>query len=201
MQESCDSECVEKIACFADSDGMEANTFLHETIGCAVLDSGCSSSVCGEFWLRTYIDTFSCKDKDSIIYKSSSRYYRFGDGKQVKALKYVQLPLYIGAKKTSILVDVVSVDIPLLFSKSSLSKAKAVMDFNNNLITILGQDIPMLETTSGHCILSLKRPLDLQEPVVKRIFQSTRFDENDTVNNKKKILKVHRQFAHPSACF
>ena len=90
-------------------------TFLQETIGCAVIDSGCCSSVCGQFWLKTYVDTLSCKDRDSIKYRSSQRYYRFGDGKKVKAVNSVELPLFIGAKKTSIIVDVVPGDIPLLF--------------------------------------------------------------------------------------
>ena len=137
------------------------NNFLYETIGCAIIDCGCTYSVCGEFWLSTYLDTLSCKDKDSVKYYSSHKYYRFGVGKKLKALKSVEIPLFIGTKKTSIVVDVVRGDIPLLFSRSSLTKAKAVMDFENNSINMLGQKIPLLDTSSGHCMISLKRPLNL----------------------------------------
>ena len=172
---------------------------MYETIGCAIIDSGCSSSVCGEFWLRTYLDTLSCKDKDSVKYNSSHRYYRFGDGKKLKALKSIEIPLFIGSKRTSIIVDVVRADIPLLFSRSSLNKAKAVIDFNNNLINMFGQDIPLLDTDSGHCMVSLKRPLDYNESSVRRIMQATTFTSDDVTDNKRKILKVHKQFAHPSA--
>lgn len=182
----------------AELDEWSANNFLQETLGYAVLDSGCSSTVCGTLWLKAYVDSLSCADKDSIKHMSSTKYYKFGDGKKLKAIKSVQLPLHIGETKASIIVDVVEAEIPLLFSKSSLQKGRSKMDFETNTIQILDQSLPMLETSSGHYILSLKRPLDFEAHSVKRIFQSTRFDDNDLIGNKKKILKVHKQFAHPA---
>ena len=106
----------------ADFDDLDVDSFISETIGSAIIDCGCSSSVCGELWLKTYKDTLSCKEKESIVYNSSNRWYRFGDGKKVKAIKNIILPLHIGHEKTTISVDVVGVSIPLLFSKTSLSK-------------------------------------------------------------------------------
>ena len=96
-------------------------------------------------------------------------------------------------------MDVVGVEIPLLFSKLSLSKAKAVINFEKNVLNIMGQTLPLQETSSGHILLPLKRPLDPLEPSVKRILYASRFAKDNSAENKKKVLKVHRQFAHPPA--
>ena len=45
--------------------------FLGETLNLAVLESGCTKTVCGEEWLRCYIDTLSEIE------------LKFGDGKSV----------------------------------------------------------------------------------------------------------------------
>ena len=192
------SDIVE-IALLADSDQVDIENFLNETIGSAVIDCGCSASVCGELWLKAYLDSLSCKEKSEVKYYSSSRLFRFGDGNKVKAINNVVIPLHIGCKKTSISVDVVSQHIPLLFSKSSLAKAKAVINFEKSEINILGQNIPLRETTSGHLLLGLKRELDPCEPYARRILVASKFDANNPAENKKKIVKVHRQFAHPPA--
>ena len=115
-----DTSDLVEIALLADSDQIDIENFLNETIGSAVLDCGCSASVCGELWLKAYLDSLSCKEKEEVKYYSSPRSFRFGDGNRVKAMKNVIIPLHIGSIKTSIRVDVVSQNIPLLFSKSSL---------------------------------------------------------------------------------
>lgn len=148
-------------------------------------------------WLQAYIDTLSLKEKDSIKYFSSKRWFRFGDGNRLKALKNVVLPLHIGFEKTTISVDVVTAAIPLLFSKSSLIKAKARIDFEDSSIEIMGQVLPLQETTSGHFLLSLKRPLDPNESSVQRILLATKFDGKDLAEQKRMVLKLHKQFCHP----
>lgn len=55
---------------------------LGETIGAALLDSGCSKTVCGEQWLECFMDTLDANDKKSISYESSQSVYRFGDGRK-----------------------------------------------------------------------------------------------------------------------
>ena len=131
------------ITLLADSDQLDINNFLNETLGSALIDSGCTSSVCGEFWLKAYIDSLSSKEKEEITYHSSNRWFIFGNGRKVKSSKSVTVPLHFGYEKTSIRTDVVSEDIPLLFSKASLTKAKAVIDFENSEINIMGQNLPL----------------------------------------------------------
>ena len=95
------------------------------------------------------------------------------------------------------MVDIIDADIPLLFSKSSLAKAKAVINFDNNEIDILGQRIQLKETSSGHFLLPLNRPMDPSEVSVKRILLANKFDDTNIIENKRKVLKLHKQFCHP----
>ena len=47
-----------------------------------------------------------------------------------------KIPAQIGDTKCSIETEVVDIDLPLLFSKDSLKRAKAVLDMCNNKATM-----------------------------------------------------------------
>ena len=49
----------------ADDDDSR-DRLLGETIGSAIVDSGCSRTVCGDLWLNTYIDSLSQHDRMSV---------------------------------------------------------------------------------------------------------------------------------------
>ena len=50
-----------------------------ETLGCALLDSGCTSNVCGEMWWRSYFDGLGEQDKMKVkIMSSDNKKFRFG---------------------------------------------------------------------------------------------------------------------------
>ena len=105
--DQCDTTATEEIILLGDSDELDLENFMSETIGSAIIDTGCTFTVCGDLWFQTYLDTLSCKEKDTIVYTPSSRWYRFGESNKVKATKNVVLPLHIGDQKTTISVDVV----------------------------------------------------------------------------------------------
>ena len=46
-------------------------TLLGETIGCGLLDSGCSKSVCGKDWLELYKETLSQEEEKLITYHTA----------------------------------------------------------------------------------------------------------------------------------
>ena len=51
----------------ADLDNQEhMSLFLGDTLGMAILDSGCSKTVCGKQWLSIYLDTLSIQDRKSV---------------------------------------------------------------------------------------------------------------------------------------
>ena len=53
---------------------------LSETMGMALLDTGCSKTVCGKQWLSVYLDTLSLQDRRSVKRTDSTNQFRFGDG-------------------------------------------------------------------------------------------------------------------------
>ena len=172
--------------------------FLRETVGHALLDSGCFHTVCGQLWVDLYIESLSCKDKKDVEYLKSSKSFRFGNGKKIEATKKLAIPVYIGDKRMKVMTDVVEADVPLLLSKSSLQRAEAKIDFENNQITILDQILPLSETSGGHYLLSLTREMDSKSDYVQRILFTSPFSEND-MHNEQKVKKLHRQFAHTAA--
>ena len=56
------------------------DNFLCETLSYAILDSGCTKSVCGRVWLQCYFDALIESDKSSVQEQESSSKFKFGDG-------------------------------------------------------------------------------------------------------------------------
>ena len=61
------------------SDSAHTGKLLSETIGCAVLDSGCTRNVCSDKWLDCYIQSLSNEQQSMITYEESNKKFRFGD--------------------------------------------------------------------------------------------------------------------------
>ena len=81
------------------------NQLIHENINYAVLDSACTSTVCGEEWLNLYIEGLTKKSKSEVREYSSQSTFRFGSGKIYKSLKKMSLPVKIAGKDERILTD------------------------------------------------------------------------------------------------
>lgn len=87
--------------------------------------------------------------------------------------------------------DVVNSEIPLLLGKPSMKTAKVKLYIGNDKINIIGKDILVHYTSSGHYSISLQD--DLSASQVKHVVMTTK-----DVDMRKALLKRHRQFAHPS---
>ena len=174
-----------------------------ESFGLAIIDTGCPRTASGKIWLKAYTDSLSLKDRHSITCTASSHKFRFGDGKHYKSEKYVILPIYINGHRYELGVEVVDCDIPLLLSRETLHRANACIDIANDSIQILGESVPMITTTSGHICLRIGRSLNMDNSETKRIMNSILFtsplSDVETVDIRKKVLKLHKQFAHPTA--
>ena len=55
--------------------------FLGETLNCAVLDSGCSKTVCAVAWLECYLETLNNEELEEVTEEESCSSFKFGDGK------------------------------------------------------------------------------------------------------------------------
>ena len=166
------------IILFTHSKPSENKIFEVETEQCAVIDTACTRTVCGEKWLSNYLDKLTEDKKKGVTETVSGKNFRFGDGKIVKSFKLVKLPAKIGVKKCHIEVEVVKSDIPLLLSKFSLKKAGTILNLHNDKAVMFGRSIDLQFTSSGHyCIDILDKSDDLCKPGDKVYYKRPDNDE------------------------
>ena len=171
-----------------------SNQFVMETFNKAVLDSGCSRTVCGKDWLDCYIQSLPDNISKIVDEKESNVLFKFGDGKTYKSLKTVTLPVTIGVREVNIVTEVVNCELPLLLSKSSMKAADTKIDFTNDRVKLLGQELDLCFTSSGHYYIPL-----CTEPE-EILHTLTTEEEKLSVKNKRKAAhKLHLQFAHATS--
>ena len=85
--------------------------FLGEILNLAVLDSGCTKTVCGQEWLKCYIKSLCDYDRKKIQELTSETEFTFGDGKVVASEKSVVIPWNIAGKHVSLKTHVVKCEI------------------------------------------------------------------------------------------
>ena len=171
---------------------------LGETMGCAVLDSGCSKSVCSKQWLEAYKDTLSEEERKQIEYADSDSKFRFGDDKVYQSSGLVIIPAEIGGTNINIATDVIETEIPLLLSKKAMKKSNTVIDFQKDNVSMFGKEIPLRFISSGHYCIPLNRCVKFayNEYVVANTYIT---DTHTTWSDKKRIVnKIHKQFSHAS---
>ena len=81
--------------------------------------------------------------------------YNFGDGRKIMSIKSITFHVKIGGEHINIQSDIFDNDIPLLFSRSSMKKAEMKINFQNDTIKALRENIPLVTTTSGHYAIPL----------------------------------------------
>ena len=69
------------------SDG-KMKDFVGETLSSAVLDTGCTKTVCGCNWLNYYLDTLDEVEKQSVQIHPSNTVFKFGDGHSLATRSY-----------------------------------------------------------------------------------------------------------------
>ena len=138
-----------------ESRSYKLDKLVSESENCAVLDTGCSNTVCGVEWLDEYMKGLSDYDKSKVIEATSSSTFTFGDGVKVYSKKKVTLPCKFGNINVSLTTDVVDCKIPLLMSKFSMKKACMLLDFKSDTVTIGKTTIKLLSSTSGHYLLPI----------------------------------------------
>ena len=126
VQECCGREFAAKLGEFDYSDerNSKLQCLINESKGCAVLDTGCSKTVCGVMWLNNYVDNLSDYERETIKEENSLATVTFGDRMTAPSLKCVPIPCHLRDVSATISTDVVDCNIPLLTSKTSVKKAK-----------------------------------------------------------------------------
>lgn len=158
ITESCTSDEDEEkhpeecnITLFTHGKRTENENFVHEMQKCAVIDTGCTRTVCGKRWLRDYLKTI----KSTINSKRSHKPFRFGNGKTIYSFKKVVIPAVIADTRCKIEIEILDINIPLILSKTSLKKANGILDLKNDYASLFGRPVKLKSSDSGHYFIEI----------------------------------------------
>ena len=105
----------------------------------------------------------------------------------------------VAGKMCKIEADVIAEDIPLLLSKNSLKKADAIIDMTNDKVFILGTEVKLHLSTSGHYCIDIDPStgkIDALPDSTGNVFVlESSLSHSDKV---KQVEKLHKQFGHAS---
>ena len=187
------------ITLFASAPDERQFCLIGESFGKGVLDSGCTKTVSGETWMNEYLNTLPKDKLESVEVANSNSTYRFGDGKETKAVKTIKTPVIIGNKNYVMEVDVVDNEIPLLISKKSMKRMGMTLNFKNDTANVGEKDIPLYCTKSGHYSIPLTSwCIDTKDPNNHIVLHMKHLQGLSKEEKMKKAGKLHRQFAHAS---
>ena len=180
---------------------------------CAVLDSGCSSNVCGKLWLDNYLKTLDQEDRDEIYYSSGKRLFTFGCGTQLKSKGECIIPAFIAGRRVKIKTDVVDSEIPLLLSRNEMKNLGAKIDLKNDRAEIFGKTVLINVAHSGHYSLSINKKINkrasidntmefdsVKEGTVRRQQQKQAESNNNSVLAKSCIQKDKENSILANSC-
>ena len=168
--------------------------FTWEARGAAALDTCCTSSVAGQSWLDMYLEELDDVDLAKVEGPmESSRTFGFGNNGTLTASKCYKIPVNIAGKVTKVKLDIISSDIPLLLSISAMEKANTKMDLEKKTVTMFGNTVPLLRTSSGHPIIRI-------QPASKAVTDNVFLADSNNIqshDDQMKILRrLHAQFGH-----
>ena len=181
----------EEACLFTGKDPGEMLVLSTEAQNCAVLDSACSSTVCGKQWLSGYIDSLDEDALKNVKKSPSQKVFRFGGGTLLSSEGSYSLPATLAGKKVNINTDVVDSNIPLLLSKDAMKKASMKLDLETDVAEIFGTKIHLNCTSSGHYCVPIT---DEQEAVFNVDLENV-----DDKQREKILSKLHAQFGHASS--
>ena len=172
-----------------DRDREITHTLLQESFGSAVIDTGCLRTCAGIKWVENYVKNLTDFQKSSITEVTSNASFTFGDGKTYLSQKCLTLPCFMGTFSVKITTEVVTADIPLLLGKNAMKKVGMSIDLEKDLVRIRDRTIKLDTSSTGHYMVRLNRSVE------EKIFLNLSVD----TEGKARLLKLHRQFSHPSA--
>ncbi|KAL5019436.1 hypothetical protein ScPMuIL_003481, partial [Solemya velum] len=181
----------EHVVLFTGYNKPEVTQLDMEASNCAILDSACSSTVCGKDWMENYVDSLSEEEKASVKRFEGSRIFKFGGGTTLHSKGEYEIPATIVSNSVRIWTDVVDSHIPLLLSREAMKKAEVRLDIRNDSAEIFGKQVSLNVTSSGHYCVYLQKEIPVEDVCVVNL------EEISNEEHQKVILKLHRQFAHP----
>ena len=148
---SCESDDVNL------NDLNDQQELIQELRGCAILDSGCPITVCGQAWLDRFRGDMSDEECLQVKIELSNQKFMFGDRRIVVSKKRITVPCWIGEMRDSVCMEVVDCNIPLILGKKEMKEKEMVVDFGKGELIIGNRIIKLGISRSGHYALPIYR--------------------------------------------
>ena len=142
----------------------------------------CSRIICASGWFKVYTDSLNEQQKSKIILRSNNSLFKFADRSVTKTLKGVELLITIADVEIMLTTDIIDRDILLPLSKGSMKKADIQINFKQDKVTLLVNDVSLEINSSGHYRITIK-PSKLPHRDFEVILISD-INKNDTSNEK-----------------
>ena len=174
---------------------------ISETFGCAILDTGCSKSVCSRCWLNEFIETLSEKEKEKVLYSPSKTFFRFGDSRLYESKEKVKIPVKVAGVHFMINCDIIDAEIPLLLSKEAMKKANVIINLGKDEVRMFNRKVKVFLTKRGHYCIPLNKRAYLSkiETIPSHqvyIINIEKLESLSKAELKKIAMKWHKQFSH-----
>ena len=185
---------------FALDDNDESLLYLMgETVNKALLDTGASSTVCGDKWFSVFKESLTPEERSLIETYPCEKTFRFGDGDSVLSDQKKRIPITMCGKEITLDVFVVKNDIPLLLSRETMKKMKMTIDNEHDKIYALGGESDLIITKTGHMVIPIARVAEksnMQLDQSKDLQQLTYLV--DVKDSNRCAEHLHKYFAHGS---
>ena len=181
-----------EVGLFTGNDKDELVLLLHESWNSAILDSGCSSNVCGKKWIDDIISKLNIEEHE-VTRGSSVKVFNFGGGEKLNSLGTVTFPCLLAGKNINITTDIVSSNLPLLLSIKTMKDFGMVWDFQKGSVNIFDREITLDVSSCGHHSI----PILPSEVSVEECAMVAKHDLSDEEFMNRKLKFLHLTFAHP----
>ena len=104
---------------------------IQEAANMTILDSACTKTVTGCIWRDIYLESLSKEERNKIKHYPGSTNFEFGRETKIRSIAKLEIPCNIVGKKTTILVDVVDTDTPLLLSTPDMQRLGFRLNMGN----------------------------------------------------------------------
>ena len=167
-----------------------------------LIDCACPSTVTGVNWMTEFLNSLCEEDRRKVIIEESIKVYKFGGGEKRRSLAKVVFPCHFAGVNVKITTEVVEADFPLLVGNTLLKRANAILYFSEAKAVLMGNEVDMEETESGHFSLRIEQPKSESNYLQNNIYLNSLVTVESYINstseplNLKDVQKLHHYFGH-----
>ena len=162
----------------------------------ALIDCACPSTVSGKRWVLEFFNMLSDEERSNVEMFESEKIYKFGGGEKRRSLGRVVFPCFFAGMNLKITTEVVDAEFPLLLGNTMLKKAKAVLYFAEGKALVMGNEMPMTETDSGHFSLPIEPPREKDMSTKDERLVVSFLTLSEEPLSLADVQKLHHYFGH-----